>query len=50
MAETKKQFENKVSVTGTLKSLEVTDLVTAKKVPMKIATLRIETGKGETHS
>lgn len=50
MAETKKQFENKVSVTGTLKSLEVVDLVTAKKVPMKIATLRVETGKGETHT
>lgn len=50
MAESKKQYENKVSVTGELKSLDVIDTKTQKGVPMKIATIKVETGKGSTHT
>ncbi|MDT0700394.1 hypothetical protein [Staphylococcus chromogenes] len=49
MAEKRKQFENKVSILGELKELDVRDLKTKKGVPMKIANLQIKTGEGEVH-
>ncbi|WP_415408970.1 hypothetical protein [Staphylococcus agnetis] len=49
MAEKRKQFENKVSILGELKDLDVRDLKTKKGVPMKIANLQIKTGEGEVH-
>lgn len=51
MAETKQTFENNVVVLGTLKELEVTDIAEAgaDKIPMKIATIKVETQEGEVH-
>lgn len=45
----KKQYENKVSVLGEVKELQVTDLKTKAGVPMKIANYSIQTGEGEVH-
>ncbi|MEJ7218432.1 hypothetical protein [Staphylococcus gallinarum] len=45
----KKFYENNTSVTGTLKSMNVKNLTTQAGVPMKIASLSVETGEGETH-
>lgn len=49
MTKKRKQFENKVSILGELKELDVRDLKTKKGVPMKIANLQIKTGEGEVH-
>lgn len=45
----KKQYENKVTVLGEVKELNVTDLKTKNGVPMKIANYSIQTGEGEVH-
>ena len=45
----KKQYENKVTVLGEVKELNVTDLKTKNGVPMKIANYSIQTGEDEVH-
>lgn len=45
----KKFYENDTSVTGVLKTMSVKNLTTQAGVPMKIASLSVETGEGETH-
>lgn len=50
MANQKRTYENKVTLIGELKELEVKDLTTKKGVPMKIANLKVKTGEGEVHN
>ncbi|EKO8899249.1 hypothetical protein P1N15_000526 [Staphylococcus pseudintermedius] len=48
MAENKR-YENKVTVLGELKELEVREITTKKGVPMKMANISVQTGEGEVH-
>ncbi|HAR6368971.1 TPA: hypothetical protein I1781_000600 [Staphylococcus pseudintermedius] len=48
MAENKR-YENKVTVLGELKELEVREITTKKGVPMKMANITVQTGEGEVH-
>ncbi|EIT0464558.1 hypothetical protein L1G37_000313 [Staphylococcus pseudintermedius] len=48
MAENKR-YENKVTVLGELKELEVREITTKKGVPMKMANISVQTGEGELH-
>ncbi|PCF50135.1 hypothetical protein [Staphylococcus delphini] len=48
MAENKR-YENKVTVVGELKELEVREITTKKGVPMKMANISVQVGKGEVH-
>ncbi|EKO8593205.1 hypothetical protein P1M82_000122 [Staphylococcus pseudintermedius] len=48
MAENKR-YENKVTILGELKELEVREITTKKGVPMKMANISVQTGEGEVH-
>ncbi|HEC2241998.1 TPA: hypothetical protein R1960_002186 [Staphylococcus delphini] len=48
MAENKR-YENKVTVVGELKELEVREITTKKGVPMKMANISVQIGEGEVH-
>ncbi|MDE9816746.1 hypothetical protein O0G78_00600 [Staphylococcus pseudintermedius] len=48
MAENKR-YENKVTVLGELKELEVREITTKKGVPMKMANISVQVGEGEVH-
>ncbi|EGQ4065611.1 hypothetical protein ACLKNW_000612 [Staphylococcus pseudintermedius] len=48
MAE-QKRYENKVTVVGELKELEVREITTKKGIPMKMANISVQTGEGEVH-
>ncbi|ELK4619685.1 hypothetical protein ACSYQD_000210 [Staphylococcus pseudintermedius] len=48
MAENKR-YENKVTVLGELKELEIREITTKKGVPMKMANISVQTGEGEVH-
>lgn len=44
MAENKR-YENKVTVVGELKELEVREITTEKGIPMKMANISVQTGE-----
>ncbi|EHV5278745.1 hypothetical protein AACG64_000251 [Staphylococcus pseudintermedius] len=48
MAE-QKRYENKVTVVGELKELEVREITTKKGIPMKMANISVQVGEGEVH-
>lgn len=48
MAE-QKRYENKVTVAGELKELEVREITTKKGIPMKMANISVQVGEGEVH-